>query len=203
MPPEEKEKSGDIDGLFEEGSSEASPEAPEQQATKGITYQCSRCEESYTAEEPVGFCAKCGAPVNPARSSATKRVLLVDDSIIARKKITAILKKLGCQVVEAEDGLHGLAQAKHTLPDLIILDVQMPRMDGITALHALRQDERFASTPILMLTAHSDKEIVSKALSDHASDYIRKDGSVEDIMGRLYLHIARLDQGDAPMRHQF
>ena len=203
MAPEEADESNDIANMFDDGPSEAAAETPEPKQAKGIGYRCSRCGESYAAEKSISFCSECGAPIEPERSSATKRVLLVDDSVIARKKMTAILKKLGCQVIEAEDGLHGLAQAKHTLPDLIILDVQMPRMDGITALRALRHDERFARTPIIMLTAYSDKEFVAKALSDHASDYIRKDGSAQDIMGRLHLHIARIDDPDAPAAHQF
>ena len=100
MAQEEKDTTGSIDSLFSEGSSEASPGAPGQKVDKELVYQCPRYGEKHVSEQPIAFCSKCGAPIDPARTSATKRVLLVDDAIIARKKMIAILKKPGCQVIE-------------------------------------------------------------------------------------------------------
>lgn len=210
MAPEEKDGSENIDSLFADTPSAPAqpPPAPQagqptgQPAGGQLHFLCSRCGERHVTDEPMKFCSSCGGPVNPDEGSGPKLVLLVDDSVIARKKITTILKKLGCQVVEAEDGAEGIAQAKIKHPDLIILDVQMPRMDGLTALHELRQDPAFTSVPIVMLTVHSDRDIVTRALGEGARDYMRKDASVADLMGRLHMHISRLDgPGPAPYEH--
>ena len=218
MAPEENNGSDSIDSLFadtppepakepaESGTAPAAEPAasPPDGPTAGsaMHFLCPKCGEKFDTEEQLKFCSKCGGPVSPDRGSGPKVVLLVDDSVIARRKIATILKKLDCQVVEAEDGADGIAHARIKHPDLIILDVQMPRMDGLTALHELRQNPEFANTPIVMLTVHSDREIVTRALGEGANDYMRKDASVADLMGRLYLHISRLGGGGGPAPHE-
>ena len=208
MAPEENNGSENIDSLFADTppAPEEKPPKPEpaagQAAAGPLHFLCSRCGERFATEEPMKFCNKCGGPVNPDRGSGPKLVLLVDDSVIARKKIATILKKLDCQVVEAENGAEGIANARIRHPDFIILDVQMPGMDGLTALHELRKDPAFASTPIVMLTVHSDRDIVTRALGEGANDYMRKDSSVADLMGRLHLHISRLGGGGGPAPYE-
>jgi len=194
MIPEEEDYSKDLNELFGESSSERLQESPEKTTDTGITYECSRCGKRFSSEEEIKFCSNCRSSVDIARNSVTKtrRVLLVDDSDIARKKISAILKRLECQVVEAVNGVEGLLKAEKNNPDLIILDVEMPVISGLTVLHELRQNKKFSSTPIIMLTMHSDKDIVAKALMDDANDFIRKDAPVADIMERLNKHVARL-----------
>lgn len=77
-----------------------------------------------------------------------KSVLLIDDSQLAIKKIGAILQQLNCQVIEAEDGRIGLSLALTSKPDLIILDVQMPKLNGLETLKILRQNPKFKDRPI-------------------------------------------------------
>ena len=89
-----------------------------------------------------------------------------------------------------EDGLEGVERAKNEVPDVIVLDIQMPRQDGLTALREIRQDRRFKSTPIIMMTVEADATMVSKAVFYQATDYIRKDTSVSEIMKRLRKHIS-------------
>lgn len=201
--PEENDRPESIDDFFEnfsqspqEEAPQASPEndSPKVQQDESVetTYQCTQCDARYTTSEEINFCSKCGAPVGPALisvSSTPKRALLVDDSQMSRKKIGAILKKLGCEVAEAADGIEGLDQARKVPPDLIVLDVQMPRMNGLEMLQILRKDPQFASTPVIMMTIEADPEIVGKALSSRANDYIRKDTSVADILARLRRHV--------------
>ncbi|MFH1568576.1 MAG: response regulator [Gemmatimonadota bacterium] len=127
----------------------------------------------------------------PPPPAARRRVLLVEDSPVAHEKISAILQDLGCAVVSAFDGAEALVRAKEcgSLLDLVVLDIQMPRLDGIAALRYLRQMPGLAQVPIVMLTTQADKETVRTALSHKANDFIRKDASIPVIAERLRLHL--------------
>lgn len=94
-----------------------------------------------------------------------KRVLAVDDSKTMRDMVAFTLKREGFEVVEAEDGLAALEASRGGGFDLVISDVNMPRMDGITLVGRLRQDPAFRGTPILILTteADADKKAAGKA----------------------------------------
>src|SRR4051812_36999661 len=89
------------------------------------------------------------------------RVLVAEDNPMNRELIRSILEDRGCEVVEAADGEEALAKIRESEPDLILMDVQMPRLDGIDALHRLRHDPILASIPVIALTAYAmcgDKE---------------------------------------------
>jgi two-component system cell cycle response regulator len=86
---------------------------------------------------------------------ATK-ILSVDDSRTIRLIMGRAFKPYDCTVLEAGNGEEGLAAAAKERPDLIILDVTMPVMDGVTMLTKLKEDETLKSTPVIMLTAESD-----------------------------------------------
>ncbi len=117
----------------------------------------------------------------------SKTVLVVEDMATSRERIVSIVRDLGCQVLEAEDGLGGLALAKEygSGIHLIILDVQMPRLDGIATLRYLRQMPGLVTTPVVMLTTQVDTETVRTALAHRATDFIRKDASIPRIAERL------------------
>jgi len=198
IAPEEETEA--IDDLLAEESqppaSEGGVEPAGEESSPGqkdpTAYRCHRCQTTYSSIEEIKFCAVCGAPVNPVRSSASKCVLVVDDSHLARKKLIAIFKKLSCQVVEAEDGRKGVAAAVKENPDLIVLDVLMPVVKGLQALTALRKNPRFDATPILMMTVDADAQVVSQALAAGANDYIRKDSSIAELLSRLTKHVSQL-----------
>lgn len=113
-----------------------------------------------------------------------KNVLLVDDSPFVREMVGKIVSQLGHLPTKASDGEEGLRIADHQVPDIIILDVQMPKLDGIQVLGKLRADERFADTPIVMLTSVGDSEVVRRSIQGQASGYILKDDP-QEIMRRL------------------
>lgn len=113
-----------------------------------------------------------------------KNVLLVDDSPFVREMVGKIISQLGHLPTKAADGEEGLRTADHQVPDAIILDVQMPKMDGLEVLGRLRADERFAATPIVMLTSVGDSEIVKRSIKRQATSYILKDDP-QQIMRRL------------------
>jgi two-component system, chemotaxis family, chemotaxis protein CheY len=103
-----------------------------------------------------------------------KTVLLVDDTEVIRVVVSAFLRRFPCTVVEAVNGRIGLEKARELKPDLILLDVEMPEMDGIEALRHLREDPATQAIPVIMLTAQSSKEVVMQAARHGVLAYIVK-----------------------------
>ena len=113
-----------------------------------------------------------------------KNVLIVDDSHFIRETIGTLVQQMGHRVLKDGDGFRGMVLARTQSPDLIILDVKMPKMGGLEVLKELRTDPRFKSTPIVMPTSQSDIDIVAQAAAGQISAYILKDDPKE-IMKRL------------------
>lgn len=156
-----------------------------------VTRKCPQCGFAAPPDLVIRFCGRCGAALEGEESpTKQKYVLLVDDSALSRRKMAAILKRLGCRVVEAKDGSQALELARAEPPDLIVMDVMMPVMSGLEALQILRADARFAATPIIMLTSKADATTVSQALEHHASDYLLKDSPPEEIGRRLQKYLS-------------
>jgi two-component system chemotaxis response regulator CheY len=149
---------------------------------------CGACKKEVPPGSEAQYCSACGAPLN-AENQALVHVLLAEDAIISRRKIGAILKRLGCQVIEAVNGKEALRLARESKPDLIVLDVHMPEMGGMEALQQLHADARFRDTPIVMLTAEADSAVVRDAVTGGARDYIRKDSAPSDLQARLNKHV--------------
>lgn len=108
-------------------------------------------------------------------SKSHKTVLIVEDSITQAESIRAVLESRSLKVICAMDGLEGLQTAQKVRPDLIIMDVNMPRMDGFQVVEALKQDEATAQIPIIMLTSRTTPESALTGLRAGAIDYIPKD----------------------------
>ena len=83
----------------------------------------------------------------------TMRVLLVEDTAFLREALSRVLRRQGYEVVEASDGQAALSLLESELPDLVVTDLAMPVMDGIELIHRLRNDDRTATLPILVVTA--------------------------------------------------
>ena len=116
-------------------------------------------------------------------------LLLVDDEQKLLDLISFRLQHLGYRVVTAKSGQDALATVKSERPDLIILDIGMPDMDGLTACARLKESPGLAATPILMLTARSGVDDVNRAMAMGADDYIVKpyDPTVLEMKLRRYL----------------
>lgn len=116
-------------------------------------------------------------------------ILLVDDEQKVLDLITFRLQHLGYHVVSTNNGEDAISLVEEQRPDLIILDVTMPGVDGLTVCSRLKKSERFGAIPILMLTARSDVEDVNKAMAAGADDYIVKpyDPAVLQVKLQRYL----------------
>jgi two-component system, chemotaxis family, chemotaxis protein CheY len=104
----------------------------------------------------------------------SKRILVVDDSATVRQQLHALLKAQGFGVNEAEDGEQGLASASAQQVDLLIVDVNMPRMNGIQMVSEIRKLPSYAKTPIFMLTTESTKSVMALGKTAGATAWIIK-----------------------------
>jgi len=101
-------------------------------------------------------------------------ILIVDDDDITRLMLRQILEDNGYEITEAENGEQGLQKFKNKHPDLVLLDVVMPELDGFETCQAIREISNFHLTPILMLTGLDDIESINKAFEAGATDFITK-----------------------------
>jgi len=104
----------------------------------------------------------------------TKTVLTVDDSRTIREMVSFTLKGAGYEVMEAEDGVKALDTLKGKKPDIIITDLNMPNMDGLTLIKTLRSMPDYKSTPILMLTTEQGDDRKGEGRAAGATGWIVK-----------------------------
>jgi CheY-like chemotaxis protein len=103
-----------------------------------------------------------------------KKILLVDDSSTVLLMEKMILSKSEYDVVTARDGLEGVEKARCEHPDLILMDVVMPRMDGFEAVRKLREDDATRSIPVIMVTTRGELQSVETGYASGCSDYVTK-----------------------------
>ena len=113
----------------------------------------------------------------------TKTVLVVEDSMVQAVSLGQLLLKHGLSVLHAPDGRSGIFVAQRYLPDAIILDLEMPHMNGLQACMRLKADPRTAHIPIVILTQHGDEAaLINQALEYGAVDYIPKDSFANAVL---------------------
>lgn len=102
------------------------------------------------------------------------KILIVDDNEMNRKLFRTLLQKNGFETIEAGDGVTAVKMAKEHRPSLILMDIQMPVMDGSAAMKAIRAEPESASVPIIALTSYAMKEDQKKFLAEGFDGYISK-----------------------------
>jgi DNA-binding response OmpR family regulator len=108
------------------------------------------------------------------KKANAKKILLVDDDLPILTAMLIRLTKSGFDVITASDGLEGITRAENELPDLILLDNVMPKMDGLTALTKLRASEKTKHIPVIMVTSLADEDKITSAQEGGANDYVVK-----------------------------
>src|SRR5258708_281343 len=103
-----------------------------------------------------------------------KKVLVADDKATGRELVRTVLEDAGYQGVEASDGVEALDCARQERPDLIILDLHMPRLDGFAVVEELRRQEDFAAIPIVALTASAMMGDRERAMAAGFTGYVSK-----------------------------
>ncbi len=128
------------------------------------------------------------------------KILVVDDEPKIRMFIRANLQARGYDVYLAQDGVEALDMAARVLPDVVVLDVVMPRMDGIEVCRRIRE---WADTPIIILSVKEDEELKVKALDSGADDYITKPFSLEELLARIRVALRHAAGATLPARVVF
>ena len=114
-------------------------------------------------------------------------VMVVDDSITVRKVTTRLLERYEMNVVAAKDGVDALAQLQEIVPDIMLLDVEMPRMDGFELATNMRNDDRLKNIPIIMITSRTGQKHRDRAASIGVNIYMGKPFTEADLMGNISL----------------
>jgi len=123
-------------------------------------------------------------------------ILVVDDERDLLDLIEYNLKKEGFKVLKAENGEEGISKAKEHKPDLILLDIMMPKMDGLEAVEIMRKDDELKKTPIIFLTARSDEKTEIDGLNKGGDDYITKPISTTKLVSRIKAVLRRFDDSE-------
>lgn len=121
------------------------------------------------------------------RGTEMAKVLLIEDEESLRNLYTKILSLRNYTVETAIDGEDALLKLPKFTPDIIVLDIVMPRYNGMELLKVLKNDDRHRKIPVVMLTALSEMKKITECLEMGAVGYITKDSSVEDIAHKLNL----------------
>ena len=124
----------------------------------------------------------------------SKLVLIVDDEARMRRFMRMNLELEGYRVIEGSNGLEAIDRVREDLPDLVLLDVMMPEVDGFEALHIIRET---SNVPVIMLTVRDDEEDKVKGLELGADDYVTKPFSPRELSSRIKAVIRRTEM-DSP-----
>ncbi|MBK7897547.1 MAG: response regulator [Candidatus Promineifilaceae bacterium] len=108
-------------------------------------------------------------------------VLVVDDEFEIRQLLATMLSMMGYQSFMAQDGLDALEKIPEYQPDILILDVMMPRMDGLTLCRRLREEAQTAALPIIMLSGKAHQEAIQEGLSAGANRYLVKPTGLDEL----------------------
>lgn len=126
-----------------------------------------------------------------------KKILVIEDNEQNLYLIRYILEKNGYEVAAATDGMAGIEAAAAVRPDLILLDIQLPVMDGYTVARRLREDPRTAPIPIVAVTSYAMAGDREKALASGCTGYIEKPIDPETFLAQVEAHLPPVGGGDA------
>jgi diguanylate cyclase (GGDEF)-like protein len=122
------------------------------------------------------------------------RILIADDEPAVRQLLELVLTGQGYEVAMAHDGAQLVRMAQERVPDLVLVDLMMPQIDGYEAIRQLRNDTRTAHLPMLILTAKSTLEDVVIGFETGADDYITKPFNIPELLARIKSHLRRANQ---------
>jgi DNA-binding response OmpR family regulator len=138
----------------------------------------------YNINEPV-FSSRKAALEKKGVILIAKRILIVEDDLAVLRATSYILEKEGYEVLSAQNGLEGLKKAKDSNPDLLLLDVMLPGIDGFEICHSLRGESETANLPILMFSAKGQETDKATGLKVGADEYITKPVDREVLISKV------------------
>jgi DNA-binding response OmpR family regulator len=124
---------------------------------------------------------------------ASARILAVDDSPTILAMLEEILVSAGYEVITAEDGTEALESARNDKPDLILLDVMLPKLDGYRVCRLLKFDQKYKAIPIIMLTAKTEEQSMATGLRTGADQYLTKPVEPERLLEAVADELAKVE----------
>jgi DNA-binding response OmpR family regulator len=124
-------------------------------------------------------------------SNGTPTILVADDEEDLRELVSYRLSRSGYEVVEAVDGQEAFELATERAPDLMVLDVMMPRLDGYELTRRVREQDSLRSVPVILLTARSQESDVSRGFDVGADDYLKKPFNPDELVARVRAVLGR------------
>jgi CheY-like chemotaxis protein len=122
-----------------------------------------------------------------------KKILIADDKATSRELIRLVLESCGYEITEASDGVEALRLAREVEPDLIVLDLHMPRIDGFGVIAELRRDPGFSATPVMALTASAMQGDRGRALAAGFDSYVTKPIPLPELRAEVERLLARYE----------
>ncbi len=119
------------------------------------------------------------------------KVMVIDDSKTIRRTAETLLKKAGCTVITAEDGFDALAKIADNDPDIIFVDIMMPRLDGYQACALIKNNSSFKDTPVIMLSSKDGLFDKAKGRIVGSDQYLTKPFSKDELLGAIREHVKK------------
>ena len=123
-----------------------------------------------------------------------RRILVVDDEPVVVKTLSKAIRRQGFDVVSAVDGEEALEKIRSTKPDLVILDIQMPKLDGTEVLQRIKGSPETASLPVIMLTGKAGDEDILKGYKYGANYYIPKPFKMDEVLKGIAMMFRSIDE---------
>jgi len=117
------------------------------------------------------------------------KAMVIDDSKTIRRTAETLLKKVGCEVVTATDGFDALAKIADNKPDIIFVDIMMPRLDGYQTCALIKNNKQFHSTPVIMLSSKDGLFDRAKGRIVGSDEYLTKPFSRDELLGAISQHV--------------
>lgn len=122
------------------------------------------------------------------KSLASLKIMIIDDSKTIRKSAETLLNKEGCDVLTAEDGFEALAKIAEHKPDLIFVDIMMPRLDGYQTCTLIKNNRQFRDTPVIMLTSKDSIFDKARGRIVGSEEYLTKPFTRDDLLQAVNRH---------------
>ena len=119
------------------------------------------------------------------------KVMVIDDSKTIRRTAESLLKKAGCSVITASDGFEALAKITEYKPDIIFVDILMPRLDGYQTCALIKNNSVFKSTPVVMLSSKDSIFDRARGRIVGSEQYLTKPFTKEDLLGAIKQHVGK------------
>lgn len=122
------------------------------------------------------------------------KVMVIDDSKTIRRTAESLLRKEGCEVVTATDGFEALSKITDEKPDIIFVDIMMPRLDGYQTCALIKHNRMFRQTPVIMLSSKDGLFDKARGRIVGAEQYLTKPFTREELLGAIKAHVKKFDE---------